>query len=295
MIFSTRRDEAPQRLAKPEHGHFGDGVSVDAIASQRLAHPDIVEGRFGVIEGDIDALRIRSLQHLDLGVFREPLHHLFGDIVDEVHLARPQRGGARHPLLHDLELNAVEIRQALLVVVRVLLEDDDLVWLPLGQLEGTRASGMQGCVFPPPGLVAGGRLNLEAHAIDRHGRQEGLCWILQGELDGVRIEGLDRLEKLEEWANKGLFFLVHDAFEVPGHGGGIEVGAVMEFHALPQPEHVDLTVLLCLPGLSQLGNVVQVLIDGYQIVEQVPGDICHLQAGGPMRIEAGDILLPRHP
>jgi hypothetical protein len=49
----------------------------------------------------------------------------------------------------------------------------------------------------------------------------------------VRIKWLNRFEKLEEWANKGLLFFVHDAFEIPGHCGGIEVGAVMEFDPLP--------------------------------------------------------------
>jgi hypothetical protein len=116
--------------------------------------------------------------------------------------------------------------------------------------------------------------------------------MFQGEFDGVRVERLDRLYDLEERAGKGLLLWIHDAFEVPGYGGGVEIGAVMEFHPLTQPEHIHLAVVLRLPGLGQLRHIVQVLVDRHQTVEEVSYHVLDLEAGGPVRVKARDVLLP---
>src|SRR5262249_34753536 len=109
----------------------------------------------------------------------------------------------------------------------------------------------------------------------------------------VRIERLHRLDNAEKWTDEGLLLWIPDAFEVPRHGG-VEVRAIVEFHPLPQLEHLNPAVILQLLGFRQLGNVVQVLIDRHQIIAQVPGYIRHLEAGGPMRVKAGDVLLSCH-
>ncbi len=115
---------------------------------------------------------------------------------------------------------------------------------------------------------------------------------VQGEFDGVGVERLDRLDDLEERLGKGLLLLVHDASEVPGHGGGVEVGAIVEFHPLVQPEDVYFTVVLHVPGLGQLRHIVQVFIDRHQTVEQVPHHILDLEAWGPVRVKARHLGLP---
>ena len=99
---------------------------------------------------------------------------------------------------------------------------------------------MQMGLLPAPGLIGAGRLDQERPRVDRQRGQERLCRIFQGEFDRVRIERLHRLDDLEVWAGEGLLLRVHDAFKVPGHGSGVEVGAVMEFHPLAQPEHYTL-------------------------------------------------------
>jgi len=59
-----------------------------------------------------------------------------------------------------------------------------------------------------------------------------------------------------------------------------------------QVEHVHLAVVLLLSRLGQLRHVVQVLVDAHQTVEEVPDHIDVLEAGGPVRVKARDVLLP---
>ena len=63
--------------------------------------------------------------------------------------------------------------------------------------------------------------------------QEAAPGVVYLDVDQASVDRLDRFDELEKGANKGLLLLVHDPFEIPGYSGGIEVTAVMEFHALP--------------------------------------------------------------
>jgi hypothetical protein len=146
-------------------------------------------------------------------------------------------------------------------------------------------------ILLPPFHVGGGRLDQKPHAVDRQGRQEGLRGILQGEFDRVGVQWLDGLDDLEEGTGEGPHLLLHDMLEVPGHGGGVEVGAVVEFHPLTQLKHIYFAAVLGLPGLGQLWDVVEVLIDGHQAVEEIAHHVPDLQAWRPVRVKARHVRL----
>ena len=69
----------------------------------------------------------------------------------------------------------------------------------------------------------------------------------------------------------------------------------MELDPLAQVEHIDFAVLQDVPGLGQLGDIVELGIDGDQAIEEIADHVPGLDTRGEMRIEPGDIRFPRHP
>jgi hypothetical protein len=92
-----------------------------------------------------------------------------------------------------------------------------------------------------------------------------------------------------------LFRRVHDAFIVPTHRLGIEIGAIVELDSLAQVEHVDLAVLEDLPRFGEVRDIIQLGINGDQAVEEIPHHHARLHTKGEVGIEAADIGFPRHP
>jgi hypothetical protein len=111
----------------------------------------------------------------------------------------------------------------------------------------------------------------------------------------VRIERLHPVHNGEERRHKGFFVGVHDPLIVPAHHLGIEVGAIDELDPFPQVKHIDLAVFQDLPGFGQVGDIVQLAIDGEQAVEEIARDVPRLDARGDIRIQPGDIGLPPPP
>jgi hypothetical protein len=70
---------------------------------------------------------------------------------------------------------------------------------------------------------------------------------------------------------------------VPAHHFGIEIGPIDEFNPLAQTKHIDLAILQDVPGFSELGDIVQLAIDGEQAVEEIARHIPGLDAGGEGR------------
>jgi hypothetical protein len=111
----------------------------------------------------------------------------------------------------------------------------------------------------------------------------------------VRIERVHRLDEALNRDMKGLLFRRYEASIVPADHLRIEIGAIMELHAFPQVEHVNLTVLEDLPGFGQVWHSVPLSIEGEQAIEEIPQ---HTQACGTesaMGVQAGDIRSPPYP
>src|SRR5690606_17102857 len=81
-------------------------------------------------------------------------------------------------------------------------------------------------------------------------------------------------------------FLVVPALEVLAHRVGVEVGAVVELHALPQVEGPGLAVRAVLPALGELRlHLRGARLETDQPLHDLPGDPEGLPVGGVERVE----------
>ena len=150
----------------------------------------------------------------------------------------------------------------------------------------------------PIGLVGGGRHLQESHPIHGDGGDHRVVGSLEAELHRVGVERFNRLDGREKGRRKGFSLGVEpagDAQEVELHRLGVEVGPIVELHAFAQVKDQRLPVIFRFPRLGQLGDIVELLINGDQTIEEVSDHPLCLEAGGHVRIEAGDIRLPRNP
>ena len=118
--------------------------------------------------------------------------------------------------------------------------------------------------------------------------------MFEGELDRVRIDDLHGVDDAVKGDVDCLLLRIDDALKIPAHHLGIEVGAIVELHPLAQVEHIDLTVFQDVPGFSQLGDIIELSIDGEQAIKEIAHDKIGLDSRGEMRIQAGNIRFPRH-
>ena len=255
---------APPRMAGRHGalGHFHQAaeqllqlVAVDAQVGG-LAHPLVEPGRaFGERELPGPHVRLRvGIQHealrLDLrdGVGRRRL--------DPVDLARQQRRGAGAGLRHRQQDDAVDLRLALGIPVVVVLDVfHALARRELVHLERPRARSVGGEGGPrllgPLGRIAdaGQRVVLLLPVRRRGHEQVGqvdrdeAVRLLGGQLDRVVVD-LARRHQVRHAADGDADLvgrevrrlLLEDLLDVPDDGIGLQVGAVMELHALAQLE-----------------------------------------------------------
>src|SRR5690606_12308303 len=139
-------------------------------------------------------------------------------------------------------------------VVRVAVDHDTLVRQPFDEFERTGAGGVAAIVLAV--LLHGGRRDDQPGRIGKVGEEwrEGF---LQLELDRVRIDYVYRLDRRKvegegKWPGVvERVVLTKHAVEVEFHRVGIEIGAVVEFHALAQLERVGSAILGNVPALGK--------------------------------------------
>ena len=102
----------------------------------------------------------------------------------------PQRRAGRQGIFHDAELQRVEIRQPLLEIVRVLLQDHMLAGDPFLEYEGTGADGMAQPVLAI-GLKGFGRRHQDALVVAAEGDGQGTGGLLQPDAQCVFVHRLD--------------------------------------------------------------------------------------------------------
>ena len=102
----------------------------DIALAQGDAQARIVKRFARHIEGDVHHRCRLTREDLNLWILRQALGMLARQHADEVHLASAQRRRPRHPVLHNFELDALEVGQARFPVGRVLFQDDEMLRLP---------------------------------------------------------------------------------------------------------------------------------------------------------------------
>ena len=160
--------------------------------------------------------------------------------LDQVDLAREQRVGAGQRLRHRDQDHLVDLGQPLLVpIVVVLAELGELARHEFCQLERTGAGRLFGKLVPVLAellILRGARDQEPEHlvgkeGIDRLGRDLDRAVIDLGVARHRRQAGLDlRALALVELRR----LLVQHLVEIPDHGIGVELAAVVEFDALAQ-------------------------------------------------------------
>ena len=93
----------------------------------------------------------------------------------------------------------------------------------------------------------------ESDPLPQHAHQRGKR-SLEPELDGVIVEHVDRVDHRKKLlALRRADLLVEPLVDVPLHRGGVEVGAVVELHVLPEMEDDALAAVFHVPALGELG------------------------------------------
>ena len=215
---------------------------------ERLAHPHVVDrGRAGVDVDRVDAARrLRRATRrrrprraasvsarIDWAAWISPFAHArLAHVVVEDHAER------------DL----VEVRLALLPVVRVLDDDRAVAGRPAPRACTGRVP--TGVSFSVPAAMrrrAGDQPEVAGEHLGEGDPRE-----LQLDLDGQRVDDRHRLDVRRRWPSaRDRLVRVHVPLEVDLHGLGVERRAVLEHHAVVQGDRVGLVVV----GLDRLGEV----------------------------------------
>ena len=236
-----------------------DGVAVDAVV-QRLAHADV--GERAVLGGHV----VEPRPDVRIGTRRDHEARLLErrDAVGRRHLdpvdaARAQRGEPRVGLGDGQQQDLVDLGLLGGVPIGVVAgERHRLARHHAGDAERPGAGRRQHRHLGPvaPGLLERGRrggqdVGHHPREVGRHdGRRQGDRVVVD-----LLVAGQDRHARAHDADGAGLELravLVEDALEVPDHGVGVEIRAVVELHALPQMEDPGLLVVRrLLPFLGQ--------------------------------------------
>ena len=193
-------------------------------------------------------MRRHVLHDLEL-LRRELRHHVGRWRLDDVDLAVEQRVGARHRVGDRDQHDAIGLGNARLVPVGgVLHQIGTLARYQLVELERARARGLRGDLGPVAAefLPLGGAADQEPRQLVRKQRVD----VLRGDLDSGIVDLLERGDRRNARAHLCALLgvelrrlVVQHLVEVPDHRVGVEVGTVVELHALAQREAPDLVVL----------------------------------------------------
>jgi hypothetical protein len=108
---------------------------------------------------------------------------------------------------------------------------------------------------------------------------------LQRDLHRVRIDHFGLLDAVEHVVALELVRRIGDAVEVRFHRGGVEVGAVLELHAVAQLERVDLRIRAGFVAIGQHVDQLHVLVEPEQPLIERLGDGLRERVVGIVRIE----------
>ncbi len=257
------------------------GLFVDRVV-HGLTHAFVLQLRQIGVQGHIAHDGGRRSDDLDvlLSVDGRSLCGRHG--IDIVGFAGLQHRDARAILRHRFERDAVD--GGLPVPVAGKRSDRDMVaFHALLELIGARAIRVLRQI--------GGALRKGLRAYDfehRHLVDEGAVGFLQLDDDGVVVRGLDRLP----FGNRAVLtqlLVFHAAVVIRFEGGRVELGSVVEFHALAELEGIGEVIRLGLPAFRERRNDLLVLIECHERL--IHGGLHgHGQrVGNLMRIESRDI------
>ena len=280
----------PEEVPVPHGGeHRGLHVDrrLDGLADALVLHDPLLEiedqGRPAVRLGD---------HGLHAGHAPEPVVLVRLDLLDEVVLAGLHPGLARRVVGHRQEQDLVDVRHALAPepvrglrpgAVAVEADEPDVpVGAMLGELEG-----------PGPDVLlelalAGGLHDLlrvdRREARDRgQDRREDRRRLRQADLHRVRPLRLRRFDRLEHRL-PGPGDLA-PALERGDHVVGRELLAVVEPHALPEPDDVALGAVERVVALGEEGDRLELRVERVERLEHVDADLAGDRRGRRVRVE----------
>jgi len=246
----ARREELRGGRGRALHHALGDGGAVDGHG-QRPAHPHVTQrvaldgpalvvGDEGgsalarVVERQVDDAQARHLAHLHALVLAQPRQVGGRDLVDELHIAGQQRGGARAVVDDHAVGHALPVR-LLAPVALVALELDAVAQAVGGDAEGAGADGRAPGVEVLRRRVLM-RLAVEDADVGQVHRQQRVGTV-GAEADGVGVHH-DHLADGADHRGEGGGRIGHvgDAADGEGHVLRREGVAVVEGHAAPQAE-----------------------------------------------------------
>ena len=168
----------------------------------------------------------------------------------------------------------VHARLALVPVLPVPLQDRMRVLEVFRRLEGAGAGRVQSVVLAPS-LERGGRSDAARHVDE--GEEERREGVLEGELDGVAVDDLHRVEGPDLPPSNRPGVGVADPFDVVAHRLGVEVGAVVELHPLAQREE-DRPAVLPFPRVREVRS------EPSRLVHREQGVVYRLGRGPPLEV-----------
>ena len=251
-----------------------------------------------------------------VGICRDHVSRLLqrGDTVrrrnlNPVDAARTQRGKARIGLRDRHQQNRIHLRLvAWIPILVVAAERDRLARHDFGDLERARTGPARSADLAPVLAELLPLRRRRSEDVRHHPREIGRD--LRGcQRDGVVVDllprGEDRHARTHDAGRRGLELravLVEDSLQVPDHGVGVEISAVVEFHAFPEVEYPGLFVVRCLlPALGKAGPQGGELV-GFRKVEEdqaledrkaeeahaLESVVRHARGGGDIRRRHGD-------
>ena len=240
-----RRVEAADGYGAAVHGALDDLVAVDGGAD-RPAHLDIVEGGLGVVHRQDHLALGRAHDHLETGIGLE-LGQKLGrrEARVGVELARHQRGAGGSRVRDEAEDDRVHRHVVGIAMVGVLLQRQSVAAGPA--VEGIRTCPHRIGLVPVDGFGAddGGVAARDVEEKEGVGRR-------QLDLDRMGIDYGHAFDRLEDVLGRVLAVLGHGPVEGEFHVLGIEVGPVVEFHALGQLECIGEPVVGHCPAFRQV-------------------------------------------
>ena len=182
--------------------------------------------------------RLFSGHDLGTGILRlERLDVLGRKVDDEVDLSGLEGRHLSDGVLDHAYHDAIEVREALIVVFVEAIHDQVAALHPLHEAE--RSAPHHRLRLPAPPVLervllrGGWRVEYEPHAVRGQHVQHEPVRLLESDLDGVRIEDLDRVHVLVVGPHAGPRRWVHDAVDAELDGGSVDPGAVVEQDVLP--------------------------------------------------------------